>query len=130
MKQAKIDIDGCRGSALMMAVFVLALLASMALIVVLVSQNEVRMSKARSLLANTQDSVSGIADRLGFSSVYYFSRLFKKRTGLSPTDLGARPGSGAAGVVCRNGNGGAGVSLGLVEPVGGSEVAEPTTSSV
>lgn len=53
-------------------------------------QLEVRMNTARSLLANSQASVSDIADRLGFSSVYYFSRLFKKRTGLSPTDYRRR----------------------------------------
>lgn len=33
----------------------------------------------------TDEPVSAVADRLGFSSVYAFSRFFRARTGQSPT---------------------------------------------
>jgi AraC-like DNA-binding protein len=45
---------------------------------------EVRLNHARELLRNHELSVSEVADRLGFSSVFYFSRLFKEKTSLSP----------------------------------------------
>lgn len=48
---------------------------------------EIRINRARDLLRATDLTVSEIADRLGFSSVYYFSKLFKSRTGLSPRDF-------------------------------------------
>jgi AraC-like DNA-binding protein len=47
-------------------------------------QLEIRINRARDLLAGSDQSVTQIADRLGFCSVYYFSRLFKARTGTSP----------------------------------------------
>jgi len=47
-------------------------------------QLDLRLSKARELLANTTLSMSEIADHTGFGSVFYFSKLFKKNTGLSP----------------------------------------------
>lgn len=45
---------------------------------------EKRIERARSLLANTGDSVSDICLSVGFQSLGSFSWLFKKRTGLSP----------------------------------------------
>jgi len=47
--------------------------------------NEYRLTKARSLLASQDCSVSEIADKCGFSDSNYFSRLFTKCYGISPT---------------------------------------------
>jgi AraC-like DNA-binding protein len=43
-----------------------------------------RVEKAKQLLAATSLPVGRISEQLGFESVYYFSQLFKKKTGLSP----------------------------------------------
>ena len=48
-------------------------------------QLDIRMNKARDSLLQSELSISEISDRLGFSSAYYFSRLFKKRNGCSPS---------------------------------------------
>lgn len=42
------------------------------------------IEQASRLLLNTQLPIKEIADRLGFESALYFSRIFKKKTGLSP----------------------------------------------
>ncbi len=47
-------------------------------------QNRVR--HARGLLRNSGYSVSEIAELLNYSSPYHFSRQFKEKTGMSPTD--------------------------------------------
>lgn len=47
-------------------------------------QNQ-RMTRACQLLADTQLPISAIAQELGFGSLAYFSRVFRKETGLSPT---------------------------------------------
>lgn len=43
-----------------------------------------RLKKAEELLTNTTLTVSEIAYQTGFESLYYFSRLFKKKYGVSP----------------------------------------------
>jgi len=45
---------------------------------------QVRLYKARDLLANTSKSVKEIADILGFESPFHLSKQFKKRVGESP----------------------------------------------
>jgi AraC family transcriptional regulator of arabinose operon len=45
-----------------------------------------KMDKAKQLLTQSQDSVSAIAERIGFSDLFYFSKQFKKNTGLTPTE--------------------------------------------
>jgi len=45
---------------------------------------EYRMQHARDLLSTTACSVAEISACVGYSDPYYFSNLFKKRTGLSP----------------------------------------------
>lgn len=45
-----------------------------------------KLEYAKSCLALTGDSVSEISEKCGFSSLYYFSKLFKKRTGMTPTE--------------------------------------------
>lgn len=52
--------------------------------------NQVRVSVATTLLSETNLSVTQIAERTGFSDVYYFSRTFKKITGLPPRALRER----------------------------------------
>lgn len=45
---------------------------------------EIRIKRAKLLLSTTNYSVTEVAYMIGFSSVYDFSRTFKKSTGLSP----------------------------------------------
>lgn len=46
--------------------------------------NQIRLSAACELLSNTELSVGEIAERVGYQSIYYFSRLFSRRYHLSP----------------------------------------------
>lgn len=46
---------------------------------------ELKMEEAKKLLREGNESVSRIADLLGYSSVHNFSRAFKKAVGFSPT---------------------------------------------
>lgn len=46
-------------------------------------QSEIRLNRACDLLASTELSVSEIADLTGFDTVFYFSRAFKKKTGVT-----------------------------------------------
>jgi len=45
-----------------------------------------RIELANKLLLTTNDSISDIADATGFDTAQYFSYVYKKRTGISPTD--------------------------------------------
>lgn len=45
---------------------------------------DIRIDKARELLRHTELSVSEIAEKTGFSSIYFFSRLFKRWEGHCP----------------------------------------------
>lgn len=47
-------------------------------------QSAIRLNRARDLLASTELTVSEIASQTGFETVFYFSRAFKKKTGLTP----------------------------------------------
>lgn len=48
-------------------------------------RNSLRIQRACLLLRETDRSVSEISSELGFDSIYYFSRVFKKYIGKSPT---------------------------------------------
>ena len=48
--------------------------------------NRVRINHAETLILNTPMKMSAIGSRVGFSDEYYFSRVFKKHTGKSPTE--------------------------------------------
>ncbi|MDQ8734188.1 response regulator [Paenibacillus sp. LHD-38] len=47
---------------------------------------EVRIKRAKELLANGQLKISQVAELVGFQDEKYFSRVFKKRTNCSPND--------------------------------------------
>lgn len=48
--------------------------------------NDLRLSKARSLLASDYASIGQIAESVGFAGIYHFSKMFKLCTGLSPSE--------------------------------------------
>ncbi len=48
---------------------------------------QLRIKKAEDLLLMTKKPVKEIAYELGFQSIYYFSRLFKNKTGKNPSDF-------------------------------------------
>ncbi|MBN1780543.1 AraC family transcriptional regulator [bacterium] len=50
---------------------------------------QLKLNKAKDLLVSTSLSVKEIAVICGFDSQYYFSKFFKKRTGMSPGQLRA-----------------------------------------
>jgi len=50
-------------------------------------QQELRISKAKHLLQQDGQSVSDVANTLGYSSISHFSTAFKKATGMKPCEL-------------------------------------------
>lgn len=46
---------------------------------------QLKLKKAETLLATTSYPVTVVADSLGFEDGFAFSRLFKRKTGFSPT---------------------------------------------
>ena len=53
-------------------------------------QDSIRLSHAQELLASTDLAVSEIAVRCGYETVYYFSRRFHAKTGITPSAHRAR----------------------------------------
>ncbi|MBD2865711.1 helix-turn-helix domain-containing protein [Paenibacillus oceani] len=49
-------------------------------------QNKLKINIAMDLLVSGKSNVTEVALRLGFNDIYYFSRLFKKKTGQSPSE--------------------------------------------
>lgn len=47
---------------------------------------ELRMREAKNLIQTTDLSMTEVAEQLGFSSLHYFSRTFRNKTGETPTD--------------------------------------------
>ncbi len=47
---------------------------------------DLRIKKAKQLLADSNRSVTEISEKCGFSSVYHFCRLFKNKTGITPME--------------------------------------------
>jgi len=45
---------------------------------------QLKITAAKSMLSNLSYNISDLANFLGFNDQYYFSRLFKKKTGISP----------------------------------------------
>ena len=46
----------------------------------------VRMNRAEEMLYSGEYKIHEIADACGFTDVFYFSRIFKKHNGISPSD--------------------------------------------
>jgi AraC-type DNA-binding domain-containing proteins len=46
--------------------------------------NELRISKAKQMLYDGSIGISEVSEKCGFKDVYYFSKVFKKYTGLTP----------------------------------------------
>ena len=45
---------------------------------------KLRLNRAKDLLTTTALNINEVADQTGFESVYYFSKVFKKKMGVSP----------------------------------------------
>ena len=46
--------------------------------------NRVRIEKAKEMLKSDYGSLASVAESVGYSNVYHFSKMFKKLTGISP----------------------------------------------
>lgn len=49
--------------------------------------NQVRIKKAQELLLNSNQNINEIADAIGYNNTTYFSKMFKKLTGLTPKEF-------------------------------------------
>lgn len=47
--------------------------------------HEMRIRRAKDLLSSDYGTISQVAESVGYSSVYHFSKMFKLHTGMSPT---------------------------------------------
>ena len=59
---------------------------------------DLRLAEAYRLLLDTDLRVREIAERCGFSDIYYFSRLVRRRFGMSPMGLRASRSAAVGGV--------------------------------
>ena len=50
-------------------------------------RNNIRITAAKSMLENSNLRISEIAYTVGFDDQYYFTRIFKKRVGMSPKEF-------------------------------------------
>jgi transcriptional regulator GlxA family with amidase domain len=48
---------------------------------------DLKIRRAREMLVSTERSIKEIAFDLGFQSIHYFSRIFKKKTGFAPSEI-------------------------------------------
>ena len=48
---------------------------------------QLKIMRAKELLVNSDMAIKEIAYYLGFQSIYYFSRIFKEKTGMNPSEL-------------------------------------------
>ena len=48
--------------------------------------NTLRINRAKELIRSTDESFTAIAEQVGFANVYYFSRMFKKKAGCTPSE--------------------------------------------
>lgn len=55
--------------------------------------HRLRTAEARNVLLNTDMSVKEIGERLGYKDMFYFSRVFKRITGVSPSEYRKRVGT-------------------------------------
>jgi YesN/AraC family two-component response regulator len=53
--------------------------------------NKVRMQHAKEMLASTSYTISEISDKAGYTDYFYFSKLFKKMYGMTPTKYRQQP---------------------------------------
>ena len=54
----------------------------------------IKLQKSKELIRENQYTISEIADMLGFSSIHYFSRLFKKYYDVSPSEYAKEASAG------------------------------------
>ena len=50
-------------------------------------KNRLRVENAKLQLLNSNLSITKISAKLGFENAFYFSKVFKKYTGVSPTEF-------------------------------------------
>ena len=60
---------------------------------------QLRIHRAKELLQDPRLSVKEVSARMMFENQYYFSRLFRKKTGLSPTQWRSGADLAASGTI-------------------------------
>jgi AraC-like DNA-binding protein len=48
--------------------------------------HDYRVQRAKDILSSDYDSVTQVAESVGYNSVYHFSKMFRLYTGISPTE--------------------------------------------
>ena len=50
----------------------------------------IKIGRAKQMLVNSHNNISEIAEYLGFLDIQHFSKVFKKKTGMTPTEYRAK----------------------------------------